>query len=158
MPLEDPTVSVEQAVAREFAAVRARVPIARVPAVFGQYLDQVYAAGRAGAVQLDGQNIFVYRDGILPGEDAEVEFGVGINAPFVATGAVVPAELPTGEVAHHTHWGDYSKLRNAHDAVIAWCAAHGRKRAGPRWEVYGHWTNDPAQLRTDVYYLLLPSA
>ncbi len=22
------------------------------------------------------------------------------------------------------------------------------------WEVYGHWSEDPAQLRTDVFYLL----
>jgi len=26
--------------------------------------------------------------------------------------------------------------------------------AGPNWEIYGHWTDDPAQLRTDVFYLL----
>ena len=126
--------------------------------MFGQYLDQVYAAGRSGAVQLDGQNIFVYRDSARPGDDAEVEFGVGIKAPFLSTGAVVPSELPGGEVAHCTHWGDYANLLSAHHAVIAWCVANGRKRAGPRWEIYGHWTNDPTQLRTDVYHLLLASA
>ena len=27
-------------------------------------------------------------------------------------------------------------------------------RAGPAWEIYGDWTDDPAQLRTDVQYLL----
>ncbi len=26
--------------------------------------------------------------------------------------------------------------------------------AGPSWEVYGHWHEDPAQLKTDIYYLL----
>ena len=156
MPSDSPTVSVQRAEPRAFAAVRARVPLARVPAVFGQYLDQVYAAGRAGAVQLDGQNILVYRDGARPGDDAEVEFGVGSKGPFVPTGAVVASELPSGEVAHCTHWGDYARLGTAHAAVIAWCEAHGRKRAGPRWEIYGHWTNDPTQVRTDVYYLLVP--
>jgi len=28
--------------------------------------------------------------------------------------------------------------------------------AGQSWEVYGHWHADPAQLRTEVYYLLQP--
>ena len=26
--------------------------------------------------------------------------------------------------------------------------------AGPNWEVYTHWEEDPAKLRTEVYYLL----
>jgi hypothetical protein len=28
------------------------------------------------------------------------------------------------------------------------------EQSGARWEVYGHWTNDEAQVRTDVFYLL----
>jgi hypothetical protein len=45
----------------------------------------------------------------------------------------------------------------AHDAIVAWCRLHGRRLAGPRWEVYGHWTDDEAKLRADVYYLLEPA-
>jgi hypothetical protein len=45
------------------AAVKACMPIGRVPTQFGQYLDQVYAASRDGSVSVDGQNIFR-----LPGE------------------------------------------------------------------------------------------
>jgi len=30
----------------------------------------------------------------------------------------------------------------------------GRQLAGPRFEVYGDWRDDPAQLETEVYYLL----
>jgi len=40
-------------------------------------------------------------------------------------------------------------------AVLRWCAEHGLDPAGPRWEIYGHWhDDDPAQLETEVYYLL----
>ena len=46
---------------RPVAGVRAQVPRGRVAQEFGRYLDQVYAAGRVGAVGLDGQNIFIYR-------------------------------------------------------------------------------------------------
>jgi effector-binding domain-containing protein len=155
--LHGPPVSLKIAPRRAIAAVRARLPIRRVPAVFAEYLNQVYAAARDRAIHLDGQNIFVYRDVMGAKDEADIEFGVGVNAPFSATGAVCYSELPVGEVATATHWGDYAGLGEAHHAVLAWCRAHDRKVVGTRWEVYGHWTDDPAQLRTDVYYLLQPS-
>jgi len=147
-------VSLQVAAPRGFAAVHARLPITRVPVVFADYLNQVYAAGRDGTVLLDGQNIFVYRGGSSPGGEVDVEFGVGVTAPFASAGSVIYSQLPTGNVATTTHWGDYAKLGDAHARVIAWCRAQKLGLAGPRWEVYGHWTADPSQLRTDVYYLL----
>jgi hypothetical protein len=140
--------------ARAVAAVRAEVARGRVGAEFGRYLDQVYAAARSGAVALDGQNIFIYRaleDGILT-----VDFGVGVTAPFTAVGAVTPRETPSGVAAMTTHHGDYGRLGAASDAILAWCRANDRRCVGPSWEVYGHWSEDPAQLRTDVYFLLEP--
>ena len=138
--------------------MHARLPITAVPTTFRRYLDQVYAAARAGAVQLDGQNVFVYRDTLDRPTEADVAFGVGIAAPFVAAGAVEPTPLPVGEVATTTHWGSYAKLGTAHGAVIAWCQSHEPRRTGVRWEVYGHWTEDETQLRTDVFHLLDPVA
>ncbi|HET6229026.1 MAG TPA: hypothetical protein VFE05_03040 [Longimicrobiaceae bacterium] len=146
------TVSVHTARTRGIAAVHARLAAERVPAAFAAYLDQVYAAARDGAVALDGQNVFLYRDG----SDGEVEvgFGVGVAAPFQAAGSVQYAELPAGQVATATHWGD-GRLGVTHAAVIAWCRAQGARARGPRWEVYGHWNPSGAQPRTDVYYLLV---
>jgi effector-binding domain-containing protein len=152
------SVSVRVAEPRTIAAVHARVPINVVSSSFRQHLDQVYAAARGGAVKLDGQNVFVYRDAPDHPTEADVAFGVGVTAPFVAVGAVRPTALPVGEVATTTHWGGYAKLGAAHGAVKAWCRAHGRRLAGTRWEVYGHWTEDETQLRTDVFYLLEPPA
>ena len=102
------------------AAVRARVSASRVAAQFRTYLDQVYAARGTGIPQLDGQNIFVYRDvDGKPGE-LEVEFGVGVAAPFAAAGGVVYVTTPSGSAATTTHWGNYAALGDAHAAVIAW--------------------------------------
>jgi effector-binding domain-containing protein len=151
------TVSLRTATSRTIAAVHARLPVGAVPATFRRYLDQVYAAARAGSVHLDGQNIFVYRDAPDRPAEADVAFGVGVTAPFAAVGAVEPTSLPVGEVATTTHWGNYAKLGAAHHAVIAWCREHGRRQEGTRWEVYGHWTDDEARLRTDVFYLLEPA-
>ena len=149
-------VRVEIAPPRAIAAVQVRLPLVDVPRRFAEYLDRVYAASRAGDVQLDGQNVFVYRTvgGAHETGMADVEFGVGVTAPFASVGAVHYAALPTGEVAATTHWGEYAGLGAAHRAILAWCEAQGRKLAGPRWEVYGHGSDDPARRRTDVYYLL----
>jgi effector-binding domain-containing protein len=153
-----PSVSLEIAAPRAIAAVRARLPIGRVPAMFAEYLNQVYAAAREGAIRLDGQNIFVYRGGTGGDAMVDVEFGVGVQEPFSSSGPVQCSELPVGEVATATHWGDYARLGEAHDAVLDWCRAHQRTLGGARWEVYGHWTDDPTRLRTDVYYLLSPAS
>ena len=150
-------VSVQQAAPRTVAAVHARLRIADVPGTFRRYLDQVYAAARTGAVQLDGQNVFLYRSVPDNPSEADVAFGVGVKTPFVAVGNVVPTSLPIGEVATTTHWGNYAGLGAAHHAVNDWCVEHGRRPAGARWEVYGHWTDDVTQLRTDVFYLLEPA-
>jgi hypothetical protein len=144
-------VSLQSAPARGMAAVHARLPAARIPTTFGTYLDQVYAAARAGAVTVDGQNIFLYRD--AGDGELEVDFGVGVAGPFPAAGAVRYTELPTGRVATATHLGDYGGLGRTHSAVIEWCRANGHALAGPRWEVYGH-MSPGTEPRTDVYWLV----
>jgi effector-binding domain-containing protein len=83
-----------------------------------------------------------------------VEVGVELTQPCPLTGRVVASSLPTGTVAKTVHWGPYDGLGAAHDAVIRWCRAGGRQRAGPRWEVYGPHRHDPAEVWTEVYYLL----
>lgn len=137
---------------RLVAGVRAQVPRGRVGQEFGAHLDQVYAAARAGTVALDGQNIFIYRE--CHGDLLTVDFGVGARTPFEAAGPVVPCHTPGGVVAMTTHHGDYAGLGAANAAIKAWCMANGRTLAGPSWEVYGHWSDDPAQLQAEVYWLL----
>jgi hypothetical protein len=138
--------------ARAVAGVRAEIPRGRVGQEFGRRLDQVYAAARAGAVHLDGQNVFIYR--AATADQLTVDFCVGVTALFAAVGAVVPLETPHGVAAMTTHHGDYARLGEANAAILAWCRANDRPLAGPSWEAYGHWHEDPAQLRTEVYYLL----
>jgi effector-binding domain-containing protein len=138
--------------ARPVAGVRAQVRRGHVGKEFGRHLDQVYAAARAGALTHDGQNIFIYRS--ASGDELTVDFCVGTAASFDPTGPVVPLETPSGVAAMVTHIGEYGRLSEANAAIIAWCQANERTRAGPSWEIYGHWDPDPAKLRTEVYYLL----
>lgn len=137
---------------RELAAVHAVMPIRDVPSRFAELLGRVYATARESGLTLDGQNVFIYRD--RADGNADVDFGVGVNAPFDAIGETIFTKTPSGEVATTTHWGDYRALHHAHSAIIEWCRTNGRPLEGARWEVYGHWNADPALCRTDIFYLL----
>jgi effector-binding domain-containing protein len=91
----------------------------------------------------------LYRDDV-----PHVEVGVELTQPCPLTGNVVSSSLPAGQVAMTVHSGAYEGLAAAHRAVLDWCAVHGRRPAGPRWEVYGPHRDDPAEVWTEVYYLL----
>lgn len=130
------------------------MPIHDVPRRFPEFLGQVYTVAHDNGISLDGQNIFVYR--CLPDGAVDVEFGVGARAPFPPTASVTCSETPAGIAAAATHWGDYARLGDAHDAVVTWCKAHDHELAGVCWEVYGHWSEEPSQQRIDVFYSLKP--
>jgi hypothetical protein len=53
-----------------------------------------------------------------------------------------------------THYGDDGRLSEANAAILAWCRANDRLRAGPSWEMGGHWHADFAQLHTEICNLL----
>lgn len=87
-------------------------------------------------------------------EGLEVAVGVEVSGSFDTDGELAYFETPAGEVAHITHLGPYSKLGAAHEAVQEWAKDNGRTFSGQSWEVYGHWTEDEANVQTDIYYLL----
>jgi effector-binding domain-containing protein len=96
-----------------------------------------------------GRHVAVYWDGQI-----NLEVGVEVDAPFPGHGEVVASQTPAGMAATVAHFGPYDRLGEAHAAIRKYCSDHGHVLAGPNWEIYGHWNDDPAQLRTDVFYLL----
>ncbi len=137
---------------RRLLAIRSRLRVEQLPIEIPAQLQRVYDAGRA---VLDGQNVVVYRG---PGPVLDVEIGVGLTGPIDPPPGLVIAETPAGEAAHTTHWGEYSQIARANEAIIAWCMSNERGMGGASWEVYGHWNDDPALRRTDIYFLLAPDA
>jgi effector-binding domain-containing protein len=83
-----------------------------------------------------------------------IEVGVQVPGPFEGDGRVVCSATPGGTAARALHVGPYDKLGDAHDAVRLWCRKNNHPIAGPNWEVYGDWNEDPNQLETEVFYLL----
>jgi hypothetical protein len=45
-------------------------------------------------------------------------------------------------------------LGDAHDAIARWCRTNRHTPVGTRWEVYGDWDENPANVQTSVYWLL----
>lgn len=110
---------------------------------------EVWEYFRAAALPKPGRNVALYLDGKI-----SYEAGAEVAAPFPGSARVVCSTLPTGKAATATHHGPYDRMGATHQAILAWCRTHGHTLAGPSWEVYGHWTDDPLQLRTDIFYLI----
>jgi effector-binding domain-containing protein len=122
-------------------------------------LDEVWKFLRANPQIKREHNVFLYwndaeKNLLDTAEGMPLEAGVQVDAPFAGTEKVVCSATPGGTVATAVHIGPYQKLGAAHSAVRAWCKENNRTLAGPNWEVYGDWNEDPEQLRTDVFYLL----
>ncbi len=126
-----------------------------------ELFDQVYRLLAGGQVQQDGQNVVVYLNApdknlLKTPDGCPIEVGVQVTAPFTDGGGLISSATPGGWAATVAHMGPYEQLGQAYQALDQWCAANHRTQAGPFWEVYGDWSDDPAQLRTDVYLLLVP--
>jgi effector-binding domain-containing protein len=135
--------------ARPTAVVKATTTWQEFPTLWRSLLDDVWACLRAGGVDRGCPNVMLYWD-----DTPRVEVGVELRVSCPLTGRVVASALPAGQVAMTVHHGPYAGLGAAHQAVREWCLAEQRHTAGPRWEVYGPHREDPAEVWTEVYYLL----
>ncbi len=143
-------VVVERVEPRQLAAARGSVwSHDELGPLIISLLNTVWPVLREQGVRT-GHNVVVY----FGGSPLQLAAGVHVFGPFQSTDVVQPLSSPGGEVATTVHWGDYSQMHGAYAALERWCAANHRKASGVTWEVYGDWNDDPAQVRTDVYFLL----
>ncbi|WP_198536005.1 MULTISPECIES: GyrI-like domain-containing protein [Pseudofrankia] len=142
-------VTVEEVRARPTAVVAATTTWAEFPALWGTLLDDVWTSVRAAGVAAGCRTVMLYLDDV-----PNVQVGVTLREPCPLTGHVVASALPAGVVARTVHRGPYTALAGAHQAVVDRCAAAGLHLAGPRWEIYGDHRDDPADLETEIYWLL----
>ena len=142
---------------RLLAAVRRQA----TPATLGTLIrtSGVWELMKAHGIKSTGHNVVVYRD--EPGGDLmhspggiPVDIGAEIIEPFESDAELTCTTTPAGRVISMLHMGDYSGLGATYDAIYAYCRSAGLKTAGPFWEFYGHWSDDPAKLETTVYCAL----
>ena len=142
-------VELTEVTAMPMAAVRASSTRETLGKTITSSFDIVYAFLRGNSILNLGLNVVVYLDSNL-----NLEVGVLVPEPFVSNGVVLNSATPAGLAAHVTYFGPYDKMGPAYTALEEWCQSQGRKMIGPSWEAYGHWNDDPAQLRTDIYSLV----
>jgi effector-binding domain-containing protein len=142
-------VTITDVEARPTAVVAATTTWREFPKLWMELSNEVWACLRAGGIRSGCPNVMLYLDDV-----PHVEVGVELRQACALTGRVVASTLPAGRVAMTIHRGPYAGLASAHRAVLDWCAAQGQRPSGVRWEIYGPHREDPAELRTEVYYLL----
>ena len=142
----------QQVVAVPLAVVRRPTSAVALGRDIRSSLDKVWAVLRGQGVAT-GQNVVVYHGGLH-----DVEFGVEVHGPFEETADVKRSNTPNGDAAAITHWGEYSAMKPAYQALERWCDDNECRPTGISWEVYGDWAEDPAKLRTDIYFLLEPGS
>jgi len=142
-------VTVTDVEERPTAVVPATTTWQQFPMLWGQLLGQVWDCLHAAGIYGGCRNIMLYRDNV-----PNVEVGVLLDRPCPFIGRVVASTLPAGTAAMTVHRGPFQDVGWAHDAVLEWCASHGSRTSGTRWEVYGPHNDDPAQQWTEVYWLL----
>jgi effector-binding domain-containing protein len=142
-------VLIQRVASQTTAVVRRRARGSELATVVPQACGEVWQFVRSAQVPHPGRHLALYL-----GCDGDIEVGVEVAGPFEGDGQVFRSCTPAGRVATAAHLGPYSRLGETHAAIQKWCADHGHRLTGISWELYGHWTDDVTQLRTDVFYLL----
>ena len=145
----DHEVRLTEVGSRRTAVVAARTTWQDFPALWGKLLGEVWECLHAGGIHRGCRNVMLYLDSV-----PNVEVGVLLDQPCRLTAPVVASALPAGTAAMTVHRGPFGSVGAAHDAVLGWCATHGHRLNGARWEVYGPHEDDPDRQWTEVYWLL----
>jgi effector-binding domain-containing protein len=153
----DYEVEVETAEARRLVAVRTRATQQTLPVAIPRSYDLLYTAlsGVAGALLAHNLVLFPDGAGLMSDDGALIDVGVETKSRFVVPDGLVESATPSGRVAHLTHWGPYHRLPAAHQLLHRHCAQNDLRINGVNWEVYGDWSDEPAKVRTDIYYQLV---
>ena len=150
-------VLVATAPPRLLAAVRRQA----TPGTIGTLIrtSSVWDLMKARGITSTGHNVVVYRD--EPGCDLmhapggiPVDIGAEITAPFESDAELTCTSTPAGRFISAVHVGPYERLGEAYETIHAAVRQQHLNLAGPYWEFYGHWTEDPNKLETTVSYAL----
>jgi effector-binding domain-containing protein len=144
-------VSIVEVETRKLAAVTASAPFDNLAPTIMASMDVLWGFIRSHNVTGVGHNVIKYdRTGLK-------EVGVQVSEDVPGGTRVIMSQTPAGRVATTVHWGSYDNLKDASQTIVDWCAANGHRLTGESWEVYGDWSDDPAEVRTDVFFLLEPA-
>ena len=135
------------------AVVRGRIPVADIPSFLTRAYGAVMQTLIAQGVVPVGPPFAYYPH--PPTETIDVEAGFPVATPVMASGEVVPSQLPGGDVATALHVGPYDTMISTYDELRTWVAKQGLTLQGGMWEVYQsdpHREPDSSTWRTLIYW------
>jgi len=107
-------------------------------------LDRVWGAVRTHKLAHKGINWVLYD------ADCSVFAGVELEGEPPGGVALEPREIRFARYAVWKHIGPYDKLADAYAGMKRAMAARGISPGHPFIEKYGHWSDDPSKLETDL--------
>jgi effector-binding domain-containing protein len=113
-----------------------------------ELLDVVWKSVKSRGIPTTGINHVIY------GDQGEIFAGVVITVTRVIPEGLSLREIVVKRYAYYKYVGPYAGLPNAHKEMAEEIERLGLVRKAPQIEIYGHWTEDPAKLETELIYAL----
>lgn len=148
IPLLD--IGIIEAAPLLLAAVRSRVSISMISDAIAN--SPVWDRVRERGLNHNGRNVVIYWG--EADDEVTVDIGVEVSEPFCGDEDLQCVAAPAGRAVTATHVGAPHLLPSVHQRIRAWSAEGERKLSGVNWEVYAQAPDDPAESRTQVFYLL----
>lgn len=144
---------------RKYAGIRSITNKKELSTKIGKLYSELVVYLRNNSAQMTGQPICVFLSRSESSEKLSIEAGIPINSNLPETKLIKMNQTPEGKAIKYVHFGDYSKLNNSHQAIVAYLEANKLNYVkGKVWEEY---VTDPAQesdsskWQTNIYYLLV---
>jgi hypothetical protein len=112
-------------------------------------MNQLWGEIRSKHLPNKGQNIWVYD------EDSRLFTGVELMAPPPAGSPLENKTVVLPRYAYSKHIGPYDQLKSTYEAVREEFKRVGIQARLPYVEIYGHWTEDPAKLETELLWSII---
>ena len=127
-------IEVEKLTAQKALAIRTRVRPEELSDELARIFPEVFQFAMSEQAGVSGMPFARYL--IDSASELEIEAGVPVSTTVRGNGRIMPIELPAGPAAVATHFGPYSGLSGAREALRAWLRENGKSAADPMWEEY----------------------
>jgi hypothetical protein len=109
-------------------------------------MNQLWQEVRSQQLPNNGINIWVYDEG------NRLFTGVGLTAAPPAGSPLESKTVLLPRYAYYKHIGPYDKIKATYEAAQEEFKKVGIRARLPYVEMYGHWTEDPSKLETELLW------
>lgn len=109
-------------------------------------MDRLWQEVRSRKLPNKGINVWVYEEGNL------LFTGVELTAPPPAGSALETKTISLPRYAYFKHIGPYTEMKTTYEAAREEVKKVGIQARPPYVEIYGHWSDDPAKLETELLW------